>query len=577
MMKKLMIYMFLAFVSLGVKALDIPKGTFYFDNSLTKYKVVKFVYGSDSGSETFVKSMYLFSGDKWSLTFDEKIENMYRYTFADTSLPDGKISDTFSNVKEYISKTLVENRTATTDKAILIGGIFTPETGDNWAQGSWKTLGNAPSFSGTLPVLHINTEGNAVVSSTENYINATFWLDNMGDDSVDSIGSELNQLPMEIRGRGNYTWKDFDKKPYRIKFAEKASPLGMNKSKHFVLLAHADDNLGFLRNTVGFELSRRLRLDFTPAQEPVEVVLNGDYVGLYFLTENIRVAKDRVNITEQADYTVHPDSVTGGWIVEIDNYDETEQVRITEGNGQILRFTYKSPELLSAEQRAYLTDQVSSMNAAIYNADKSSVQWENLIDIDALARFYIVQEILDDAESFHGSCYLHKDIGQCKWKFGPVWDFGNSYRRTWQEFIYQNPPFGQSWIGEIAKFPRFHQHVVNVWKQFLGNDYAGLDDFIEDFCSKISAAARFDAMRWPNYGNYDMAASKNNFNVFLNKRIEWLISQWGEGESGIELNISNQDKSQVRYYNLQGVEVETPVPGLYIKVENGKATKVIVR
>jgi hypothetical protein len=133
-------------------------------------------------------------------------------------------------------------------------------------------------------------------------------------------------LAMEIRGRGNYTWTGFDKKPYRIKLGEKKKLLGMNKSRHFTLLAHADDNLAFLRNTVGFELSRRLGLKYTPAQQPVEVVLNGDYIGLYFLTENIRIANDRVDITEQADMTTHPDSITGGWLIEIDNYTEDNQV-----------------------------------------------------------------------------------------------------------------------------------------------------------------------------------------------------------------------------------------------------------
>lgn len=38
-------------------ALTIPKGTFYFDNSKTKYTNVKFVYGSDNSNETFVASM----------------------------------------------------------------------------------------------------------------------------------------------------------------------------------------------------------------------------------------------------------------------------------------------------------------------------------------------------------------------------------------------------------------------------------------------------------------------------------------------------------------------------------------
>ena len=414
-MKKILLLITIICASFSAMALDIPKGTFYFDNSLTKYSQVKFVYGSDSPAETYVVSMTNEGNNRWSITIPETVRNMYRYTFANTHLADGKISKTFSTVKEEISKTYNEYRTATTDKTIIVGGTFTPESGDNWAQGSWIAPNeNKYGYSGTLPVMFINTEGGVAITSTEDYVNATYYIDNMGIEGVESIASPDSAFALEIRGRGNYTWRDFDKKPYRLKFDKKAAPLGMNKSKHFALLAHADDQMAFLRNTVGFELSRRLGLKYTPAQQPIEVVLNGDYIGLYFLTETIRVDKDRVNIVEQPDTATDASVITGGWLVEIDNYDELLQVRITEGNGEIIRFTYKTPELLSTQQERYLKTQMVATNSAIYSTDKNSQTWEHYIDIDSLARFYIVQEIMDNAESFHGSCYLHKDQGQTK-------------------------------------------------------------------------------------------------------------------------------------------------------------------
>lgn len=546
-------------------SLDIPKGTFYFDNSKTQYSNVKFVYGSDSSNETHIISMTKEEESRWSVTFTEPVTDMYRYTFAETTLPDGLIEKTFSTVKEEISKTYNELRTATTDKAILIGGIFVPETGDNWAQGNWTTLNGTQSDSTTLPVMFIYTENNTEITSKDTYINATYYLDNQGIEEFKSIGRPDSLLPMEIRGRGNYTWTGFNKKPYRIKLGEKQKILGMNKSRHFTLLAHADDNLAFLRNTVGFELSRRLGLKYTPAQQPVEVVLNGNYIGLYFLTENVRIAKDRVNITEQSDLTTNTDSITGGWLIEIDNYSESNQVSITEGNGETIRFTYKSPEILSNEQKVYLTNQVMLMNNAIYNSDKNSTHWEDLIDMDSLARFYIVQEIMDNAESFHGSCYIHKDMGNDKkWIFGPVWDFGNSYHRNWQEFIYQNPPFGQNWIGEIAKFPRFQQKVIEIWKQFKGNDYAGLNSFIDDFCNNISTAAQYNAIKWPNYGNTNISSAKNEFNTYLNNRIAWLVQQWGEGINGID---SVQEDNSISIFSFINRNITITAPDLIKSVE----------
>lgn len=389
----------------------------------------------------------------------------------------------------------------------------------------------AQKISGTLPVLYINTEGRRDIVSKEDYLKADFWLDPQNTD-YEAVGSESAPIELNIRGRGNWTWIGFNKKPYKMKFEKKQALLGMKKSKHFALLAHADDELGFLRNTLGFELSRRLGLPWTPTQIPVELVLNGDYKGLYFLAENVRVDEDRVNIVEQKDLATDPAEITGGWLVEIDNYNTDPHVTIEEEAwrwGTPLYITYHTPEVLSSQQEQYLTDQMSRLNRMFVSSDKNSAPWTQYVDIDLLARYYIVQEILDDAESFHGSCYLYKDLGDNeKWKFGPVWDFGNSFRRGDSHlFIYENPPYGQAWIGEIAQFKVFKQKVAEVWKEFLADGYPGLETYIQQFKKQISQAAQNDFRRWPEYGNGDLDYDFDQFTGLLQRRVNWLCSEWG--------------------------------------------------
>jgi hypothetical protein len=390
---------------------------------------------------------------------------------------------------------------------------------------------NAATYSGTLPVMFINTEEGQPITSKDEYVFAYYYIDNKGIEGIESVGSEDAPQPMEIRGRGNYTWTDFDKKPYRLKLDTKTALLGMKRNKHWALMAHADDDLGFLRNTVGFELSRCMGLAWTPSQQPVEVVLNGDYIGLYMLTEIIRVEPDRVNVTQQADYETNPFIVSGGWLVEIDNYWEEEQIRTIEGNGQHIWFTYKSPEHLSDEQRTYLTGFVNTANAAIYVTDKTNNSWEKYIDPDTLACFYIVQELLDNTESFHGSCFWHKENGDStKMMFGPVWDFGNAYRRNNNRFIYDRPAFTQTWIGEIAKFPHFQEVVRKHWYRFVRFHYKNIDGFVESFIDKISQAALKDAVRWLQYGNPDIISDGYEFKNRFHNKFNWLAQQWGKPE-----------------------------------------------
>lgn len=145
--------------------------------------------------------------------------------------------------------------------------------------------------SGSLPVMYINTENHEEIKSKEDYLAATYYIE-----GVDGFGTAETPLALQIRGRGNYTWTGYDKKPYRLKLDKKAELFGMNNSKHWALLAHADDNQGFMRNITGFQLARLIGFDYTPAEQPCEVVLNGEYIGLYFLTETVRVDKKRVNV-----------------------------------------------------------------------------------------------------------------------------------------------------------------------------------------------------------------------------------------------------------------------------------------
>ena len=420
--------------------------------------------------------------------------------------------------------------------------------------------------SGTLPVLYITTENNTPVTSKDYYLNASYYLDAKGIAGYDNIGSAAAPLTMEIKGRGNYSWTGFNKKPYRLKLTDKQPLLGMVKSKHFNLLAHADDakdKKGYMRNAAGFELSKMLGIAWTPDARPLEVVMNGDYIGLYFLTEHIRVDKDRVNIVEQEDEETDAQKITGGWLVEIDNYDSDPHITIKEGGKTTMWVTYKSPEVLSSEQETYLTQQIQLLDNLIYGDKNSDELWQYL-DMDALARFYIVQEITDNYESFHGSCYLYKDMGDTeKWKFGPVWDFGSAFNRDKSQYLFQGDVWHNHWIPEICKFPAFMQHVQTIWKDFYANRFNDIFTFTADQLSLLKTAAAVDAQRWPDYnGNADLTKRITQINDRLRRNAEWLNEQWGgdNNDNNDDNNTTDPtpsvDESWIMYIWQDGKKVE---------------------
>jgi len=414
---------------------------------------------------------------------------------------------------------------------------------------------SSTAYSGTLPVLFINTEGSTPITSKDEYLKATYYLDNLGLSGYKSIASKTQPDTMQIKGRGNWTWSGFDKKPYRLKLSNKQAMMGMKKSKHWTLLAHADDQFCWMKNTIGFYMSEQLGLKWTPKQAPVEVVLNGDYIGLYMLTEQIRVDKDRVNIVEQEDECTNQDSITGGWLVEIDNYEEPYRIEFYEPSNkwhgwQTVWVTPKTPEVLSKQQSNYLQNQMEAINDAIYGTNETALT--NLMDMNEAARFYLVQELMSDCESYHGSCYLYKNANENvnenqKWYFGPVWDFGNSFRDK-NKFIYDDPTFSQIWIGQLAEHSSFNAARLKAWQHWKYYDYAQIEAVADSFAILIEDAAEADAKRWPQYNHSDVQKGKNNFLDMYDRHVQWLTQQWGEGKQDEPTELEMQN-SQCTMHN----------------------------
>lgn len=397
----------------------------------------------------------------------------------------------------------------------------------------------APTYSGTLPVLFINTVDKAPVLSRTDYVAATYYIDPMGNTDIKPVGSRSNPLGMSIRGRGNSTWDNI-KRPYRIKLDSKQSLLGITPNKHYCLMTHAEDWHGFLHDEMGFEVSRRVGMPFTVDHKPVELVMNGTYLGLYFLTQKIRVASNCVDIMEQRDNATDPSEITGGWLIEISNYLEDNQVIIQEGGNYTMPVTVHTPEVMGDAQYDYIRNFLEQTDALIYTADKQNNSWEDRIDVDSLACFYIVNEVVDDTESFSGSCWMHKNRGETeKIIFGPVWDFGNSMERWNHEdqlyylpsFVYYSKPQVSfpHWIREIAKFPHFQQVVRQHWARFYqNNSQNSLLEYIDRFTQTISSAAQHDFVRWPmQHGNL-LGWRHSLYKDLLIKKLDFLNENWGE-------------------------------------------------
>lgn len=387
--------------------------------------------------------------------------------------------------------------------------------------------------SGTLPIIHISTEEEQEITSREEYINATVYIEFPEGSTEDPVGTVDNPLQTLIRGRGNSTWVNFDKKPYRLKLDKKAAPFGWPKNKHFVLVSHAPQQ-SYPREAAAFEIARILDFGWVPRDQPVEVVLNGDYKGVYAFYEKLRIDSGRLDINEQPDLNDDPETIDDGWLVEIDNtYDEPQliidqPVTDPDDRGTFARFTLHTPEVLSEAQTEWITNELQQITAAIYDPDKSVPAWSNYLDIESLAKYYIVQELTCNFDAFVGSTYIHHTKGG-KWKFGPIWDSGWTFvpdNRIGSFIDERINTVGNDasfiWIRELMKYPYFWENVLAEWEKFYPSRLSDVHAFIDSFYEHTHLAYEVESLRWPEYISINCSWNYSIMSHLIDEYAAWM-------------------------------------------------------
>lgn len=440
------------------------------------------------------------------------------------------------------------------------------------------TMLNANAQTGTLPVMYIETLNHQPITSKTVYIPGTYFLvDNQNPDF--NIGSAESPMSLEIRGRGHSSWRGV-KKPYKIKLAEKTPLLGMNKNKHWALLRFYEPTVA------GMQLGNIMGMDWTPSTRPVEVVLNGDYLGLYLLAETNRIDKNRLNMYEQPNWNEDENTIPYGWLVEVDNYYETNQISIRENDSWNLRLTYHSPDSLSTAQRQWLVGEFQDINAAIYDKDKNNSTWEQMIDVDAMARYFIIQEVLDNSDGFHGSFYLHKDRkDDARWIAGPLWDLSCNQREKTDYTFRMKTSYGFTphWIGALIQDTDFCNAVKDAWEEFYPREVQPLMDYIDEHLLLCSDSFEQEKVQW-NFTNQDpLEVRVDRLKSALLANIEWFNNNLPSTPgTNTKVVLVNKEVVKVEYVNLAGMRSTRPWDGVNIKVttyDDGSTstTKVIMK
>ena len=372
-----------------------------------------------------------------------------------------------------------------------------------------------------IPRIVIETENRREIKDRETEIPARLQI--WGEKAPESEIMELT-----IRGRGNSSWFSMEKKSYKIELTNKHEILGMPTNRDWALISnHADKTL--MRNHLIYKIAPTVGAAYTPRCVQTELYLNGEYLGVYLLTETIKIGKNRVNI---------PDT-DGSYIVEFDGkYGKDELVFFSDIIKEGQPFRIHSPHNASSEVVNKLTKHVEDFEVYLQNDLLSNeLQLEDWIDIDEYITHYWLQELAKNPDAnFFTSVYFSWTNGG-KIVMGPVWDFDVAFGnyeieslntpanwhirgKYWNKYLFQSTYFKEQsnafWKDNSALFETILDSI-ETQRQFLEN--AAQNNFKRwDVLEKTATWAMPKA-----YHSYNEAV--DSLKVWLKKRIEWINSQ----------------------------------------------------
>lgn len=390
----------------------------------------------------------------------------------------------------------------------------------------------------------------------------------------------------EIKARGNTTF-GYLKKPYQIKLENKEALLGTGKAKTWILLADYMD-ISLLRNRITLDMARYVGMRYAVAAQSVDLFIDGQYLGVYLLTEKVQVDPSRVAIhdveaemeflnpkplTEYATFEETfadgsrvggylldqaPSDITGGYLLEID-----KAYRIRKFNKSFVFTAYgmgilvDTPAVVDKSQILYLSELINAFDRAIRQSDGIDpvTQWHyaDIFDEDSLALKFLLEEVSQNYDAKAGSQYFYKDRSAVDPKIyaGPGWDYdlayGNILKAGPLKGYLTEPNAQYVWYTAVYRGqPAFRQKVLQLYLErfrpaleiLCGEREApatGVLRSLKSYKEEIGPSAQMNFARWNAFSikgynkrmgrTFDRAT--NSLEKFLEGRIKGLDEVFG--------------------------------------------------
>jgi len=446
-----------------------------------------------------------------------------------------------------------------------ISGVFTTNrAGTVDPQGETSTASHVDFTSSNLPIMIIDTHGQTIQDARK--ITADMGIIDNARGNRNSVTDPWNgydgKIGIELRGS---TAQQFPKKPYAIETRDSlgnnfnTSLLGMPRENDWVLYNPYTDK-SMLRNVLSYKMSRDIGR-YASRTRLIELVLNGDYRGVYVLMEKIKQDKNRVDISKMDSTDTGGDALTGGYIIKIDKTTGDNTGGWNSTKRTPYQYHYPKPDDIIPGQKDYIKNFMNGFEAVMDGPNYADPVngYAKYIDLDSFVDNFIISEVNRNIDAYRLSMFLYKDRDSKDGRLhaGPVWDC---------DLAFGNANYYDGWLAEGCNLDVLSQtgdaYKVPFWWVKLRNDAGFLArarerwlEFRNDALNTDSLAAFIDAtvdtldeaqarnyrlypilesQVWPNYYVWPTFEEEVEFlKEWVQNRIAWIDEAIEGAVSGI--------------------------------------------
>ena len=408
-----------------------------------------------------------------------------------------------------------------------------------------------------VPVLRIDVGGQTIEKDVA--IPGTIEVFDVHDGTLQDLDMRTPALSAAVafQGRGNFTWT-LPKKGYAFELQDgagndlDAEMLGLPAGSDFALYACYTDKT-CLRNALVFALGQELGR-WSPRTRFVELIIDGDYRGLYMIWERIRRDKTRCDVAKPAP-SANMGDLTGGYILRHEGGGKgpetvngvTYERDFKTTSNRVYTYHYPDADKITAEQSSYLRGAVQALEDALQAAPADHAKW---IDVPSWVDRGIVEELTNNWDGYVHSIYMTKspDADGGRVAMGPLWDFDLAFANgnvtgyncatdNWAYQIVRGYPddVPTYWLALFAD-PEFRRAFKCRWQALRGGplSLATFDARIAAWTAFTADARARDQAKWQTVGKsifpncfskptYDQEVSA--LRDWIDERLTWLDGQ----------------------------------------------------